>query len=340
MRPRIGLLGVGWIGRLRLQALVDADVSDVVALADPSAHARDAARAIVPPARVVESLDELLRERLDGVVIATPSALHAAQAMACLERGMAVFCQKPLACTAHEAAAVVGAARAANRRLDVDLCYRTTAAASALKRLVAEGVLGTIHSVELVFLNAYSPGQEWCYVRDLAGGGCVMDLGIHLLDQLVWLLGWRDLRIADARLLTRGVPWSATDAGSIEDFAQVIVENGDGAVARLTCAWRASIGQDARIGIELVGTTGGARLRNVGGSFYDFAAERFEGTRTTLLAAPPDEWGGRAIVEWARAIGEDPAWVEEAQEQVALTRMLDEIYATAGHAARLPSIAR
>ena len=80
---------------------------------------------------------------------------------------------------------------------------------------------------------------------------------------------------------------------------------------QLACSWKLHAGRDAAIEASFYGTQGGVTLRNVGGSFYDFTAERFRGTARETLSAPPDEWGGRAAVDWARrlASGEnfDPA---------------------------------
>src|SRR5215212_8605598 len=99
----------------------------------------------------LDSYEELLTSDLDGIVIATPSALHADQAIAALERGVAVFCQKPLARTGPETRAVIGAARAADRLLGVDLSYRHTSAMRAVRDLVTSGQIGHVRAVELVF---------------------------------------------------------------------------------------------------------------------------------------------------------------------------------------------
>ena len=127
-------------------------------------------------------LDELLDADLDGLVIATPSALHADQAIAALNRGLAVFCQKPLARTADEARRVVETARATDRLLHVDLSYRHLAASNALRRLVRGGDLGHIYAIEAVFHNAYGPSTAWARDRHRSGGGCLIDLGVHLVD--------------------------------------------------------------------------------------------------------------------------------------------------------------
>src|SRR4051794_914560 len=78
-RPRIGFLGLGWIGLHRLRAVVDQNICDVVAVADPDPQARATAQEIAGASTSVSSLEELLTLELDGAVIATPSALHATQ---------------------------------------------------------------------------------------------------------------------------------------------------------------------------------------------------------------------------------------------------------------------
>jgi predicted dehydrogenase len=98
-RPRVGFLGIGWIGQNRLEALARSGLVEIAAVSDPVAENARAAQAFAPCA-IAESYSQLLDMDLDGVVIATPSALHAEQASAALERGLAVFCQKPLGRTA------------------------------------------------------------------------------------------------------------------------------------------------------------------------------------------------------------------------------------------------
>src|SRR4051812_30915425 len=106
-RPRLGFAGVGWIGRNRLETLVASGDVEVSGIFDPVESAADQASELAPDATCVTSFDELLALELDGVVIATPSALHAAQTIAALRAGKAVFCQKPLARTREETERVV-----------------------------------------------------------------------------------------------------------------------------------------------------------------------------------------------------------------------------------------
>src|SRR5690242_17529702 len=94
-RPRLGFLGLGWIGKNRLEAIAGESVAEITAIADASPKILREAADAFPKASVATEFEELLDADLDGVVIATPSALHAAQAIRAFEKGMAVCCQKP-----------------------------------------------------------------------------------------------------------------------------------------------------------------------------------------------------------------------------------------------------
>ncbi|WP_174297746.1 Gfo/Idh/MocA family oxidoreductase, partial [Sphingomonas bacterium] len=102
--PRIGFLGTGWIGRHRMAAMLATGVVEAAAIADASPDAAAQAQALAPGATLVDGLDAMLALGLDGIVIATPSALHADQSIAALAAGAAVFCQKPLGRSAAETA--------------------------------------------------------------------------------------------------------------------------------------------------------------------------------------------------------------------------------------------
>ena len=324
-RPRVGFLGVGWIGRHRLQAMLETDAIEAAAIADPAPDAAAAACAHAPGAAVVDNLDALLACGLDGLVVATPSAQHAEQAIAALERGVAVFCQKPLGRTATEAAAVVEAARAADRLLAVDLSYRFTEGAQRIREQVRSGALGRVFAADLTFHNAYGPDKAWFYDIAQAGGGCVMDLGVHLVDLALWMLDFPAVTRVESTLLAGGAPLGDR-ADRVEDYAIATLHLATGQVVRLACSWRLPAGCDAEISAAFWGDAGGAALRNVGGSFYDFEAHAFSGAERRLLAAPPDSWGGRAAAAWARALALGQGFDEDCIRLVQVAEVLDHIY--------------
>lgn len=322
MKPRIGFLGTGWIGRHRMEAMLATGAIEAVAFVDPSSKGAAQALMLAPNATQADDLDALLALGLDGVVIATPSAMHAEQSIRALDAGVAVFCQKPLGRTAAEVDAVIAAARTADRLLGVDLSYRHTAGMRAIAELVRSGALGQLFAVDLVFHNAYGPDKPWFYDPAQSGGGCVIDLGVHLVDLALWTLGFPAVSDVHASLRAQGVPLGAMQ---VEDYATASFRAG-GADVRLACSWRVHAGTDAEIAAVFYGTEGGAALRNVGGSFYDFVAERFTGTSKTLLASPPDAWGGRAAAAWAEQLARATRFDPEAEHFARAAEVLDRIY--------------
>ncbi|MBV9774707.1 MAG: Gfo/Idh/MocA family oxidoreductase [Gemmatimonadetes bacterium] len=323
--PRLGFLGVGWIGRHRMEAIAKSGVAEVAMIADPSPEMAAEAGKTAPGAELVSSFEDLLDAELDGIVIATPSAMHAEQSIRALERGAAVFCQKPLGRTADEVRRVVDAARAADRLLAVDLSYRFTEGMRRIREIVQAGELGRVYAVDLIFHNAYGPDKPWFYDPALSGGGCVMDLGVHLVDLALWTLGFPGVAGVTGRLFAGGEPLGERP-DRVEDYAVATVDLDTGTTVQLACSWRLQAGVDAMISASFYGTGGGAALRNVNGSFYDFAAERFRGTQRETLAGPPDEWGGRAAVDWATRLAAGERFDPETERLVQVSGVLDGIY--------------
>jgi predicted dehydrogenase len=223
---------------------------------------------------------------------------------------------------------VIAAARSSGRLLAVDMCYRFVRGIAKIKQLADDGAIGELYACELIFHNAYGPDKPWYYDRRLSGGGCVIDLGIHLIDLALWF--FHDLpvravssrRFAQGRLLDDGDP-------ALEDYAVARLDLAGGATASIACSWNLPAGKDAVIGAAFYGTEGGLAVRNVNGSFYDFRAERYRRTASEILDQAPDAWGGRALAAWAEqltgALAYDPA-VESAARVAAV---IDAIYGRA-----------
>ncbi len=323
-KPRLGFLGVGWIGKNRMESLLKSNLAEITDISDISEKNISEASRMVSEASVILHPEELFLRELDALVIATPTALHARHSIEALERGMAVFCQKPLGRNAEEAARIIEAARKADRLLGVDLSYRFTSF-SILHDLIHSGELGDVYAVDLVFHNAYGPGKKWFYEPDLSGGGCVIDLGVHLIDLALWSLDFPEISSVRSNLFSKGKPVKSV-RNQVEDFALARIVTIGGTVIRLACSWNLPAGQDVVIQTTFYGTRGGACFRNVNGSFYDFIAERFLGTQRQILAAPPDDWGGRAAVRWLEQLTADPGFSPETEQYLQTARVLDQIY--------------
>lgn len=320
---RLGFLGTGWIGRARMQAMLASGQAVAVALYDPNSTMAEQAKELAPLALQPESFQAMLALDLDGVVIATPSALHADQCVQAFEAGAAVFCQKPLGRSAAEVRRVLDAARSVDRLLGVDLSYRHTAAMQAIRERVRSGDLGTPFAADLVFHNAYGPQSEWFWNPALSGGGCLIDLGVHLVDLALWLFDFPDVSDARATLLRDGRP---AGSGEVEDYATAHLLLANGVDARIACSWNLNAGADAVIGATVYGTQAGAEMRNENGSFFDFSADLLKGRERQRMASPPEDWGGRAAVEWVHKLAAGERFAGTTTGLLETARVLDRLY--------------
>ena len=320
---RLGFIGTGWIGRNRMQAMLATGDVEPVAIFDPSSEMSAQALELAPGAPLVGSFEELLACKPEGVVIATPSALHARQCVQAFEAGAAVFCQKPLGRAAAEVEAVLAAAERSDRLLGVDLSYRYTAAMQAICERVHSGELGKIFAADLTFHNAYGPGAGWFWDPTLSGGGCLIDLGVHLVDLGLWLFDFPEVETATATLLREG---SAVRPDEVEDFAVAELALANGVHVRVACSWNLSAGRDAVIEASFYGTEGGAQMRNEGGSFFDFSAAQFRGRERDPIASPPDDWSGRAATDWLRKLAAGERFSGSTKGLLETARVLDRLY--------------
>lgn len=319
----LGFLGTGWIGRNRMEAMLATGEARAVAVCDPDAEMSAAALELAPDAQIVGSLDELLRCEPDGVVIATPSALHAEQCIRAFEAGSAVFCQKPLGRNAAEVQAVLEAARSADRLLGVDLSYRYTAAMQAIRERIRSGELGRVFAADLTFHNAYGPQSGWFWDPKLSGGGCLIDLGVHLVDLLLWLFDFPEVLDARATLLRDGRP---SQDDEVEDYAAGELRLANGVNARIACSWNLNAGAGAVIEARFYGTERGAAMRNENGSFFDFSSVQFRAQDSQQLTVPPDDWSGRAAAEWVRKLAAGARFEATTTGLLKTARVLDRLY--------------
>ena len=325
IKPQLAFVGAGWIGRNRLQAAAESDLADIVFISDPSDECINEAAKIVPHAKQLSAFGEIISDPdIDGIVIATPSALHMEQSVLAFENSKAVFCQKPLGRNAAEVSAVVNAASNANKLLGADFSYRYTTAFKKIHSIIRSGELGKIFAVDLKFHNAYGPGKSWFYDMALSGGGCVLDLGIHLVDLMLFALDFPELLKVKSNLYAKGI--SVKGKNQVEDYAGVLMEFDNEINAQLSCSWNLQAGCEAVIEASFYGTNGGVALKNINGSFYDFVGLRYWGTKTETLVQPPDVWGGRALIDWIQKLSTNPAYNSDAENFIKSAQVLDRIY--------------
>jgi UDP-N-acetylglucosamine 3-dehydrogenase len=184
---RLGLAGLGSMGRNHLRILAARDDIRLVAVADPVEATLTGATAQTSAQGFAEPLAMIAEAELDAVVIAAPTTAHVPLALAAIERGIAVLVEKPLAATIEEAMRIVDAARAAGVPVQVGHVERFNPAVLELGRLIDEGWLSTIYSIA-----SRRAGPFPARIRDV---GVTVDLATHDADILSWIAGERPSRV-------------------------------------------------------------------------------------------------------------------------------------------------
>jgi predicted dehydrogenase len=188
---RIALIGVGKMGISHLAVLGAHPKVEVAAICDDN-------RTVVGMLSEVTNIKAyhdyetmFANERLDGVVIATPSRFHGAIVRAALDRSVSVFCEKPFCLDAAEGAELTELAERKNLVNQVGYHYRYVGAFREANRLIKGGALGRIHNIRA---EAYGPvvlrpkGGTWRSSRS-EGGGCLYDYASHAIDLMNFLVG-------------------------------------------------------------------------------------------------------------------------------------------------------
>ena len=184
---RVGLAGLGSMGRNHLRVLAGRGDICLAAVADPVETALAAATETTGAQGFAEPLAMIAEADLDAVVIAAPTTAHVPLALAAIQRGTAVLVEKPLAATTDEAIRIVGAAREAGVPVQVGHVERFNPAVLELGRLIDDGWLSSIYSIA-----SRRAGPFPARIRDV---GVTVDLATHDVDILSWIAGERPSRV-------------------------------------------------------------------------------------------------------------------------------------------------
>ena len=184
---RLGLAGLGSMGRNHLRVISSHPDTILAAVADPTAEVLEAAVAQTRARGFADPLVMIATAELDGVVVAAPTNNHSALALAAIERGLPVLVEKPLAATVDDAIAIVSAARKRGVRVQVGHVERYNPAVLEMGRLIRAGWLSTIYAI-----TSRRAGPFPARIRDV---GVTIDLGTHDVDMLSWIAGERPVRV-------------------------------------------------------------------------------------------------------------------------------------------------
>jgi predicted dehydrogenase len=228
---RLALLGCGWVADMHVRAAASSGQT-VVGVAN---HRLESAQRFAQEhgiARVTTDWRELVSApEVDVVVVCTPNALHAEQSIAALEAGKHVLCEKPMATTVADGEAMLAAAARSDRLLLVLHPWRHHDAVIAARAAIAAGELGRVTRTHGYGVHAdWGPGG-WFTDPALAGGGALLDMGIHAIDTARFLLGEPEAVRVQASIAT------AHGSYAVDDDAIVVIDWQDGARSVVESGW-------------------------------------------------------------------------------------------------------
>ncbi len=191
-KVKVGIVGIGWWSNVLAEVIENSDKLDMRACYTRS-NDKAAAFAAKFNCKAVESYEAMLAlDDLDGVILTTPNSAHRAGAEAAAQAGKHVFVEKPISNTLEDGRAMIAACEASGVMLAVGHSYRRHGALRHLRRLIDDGELGRVSLAEGVFSNdnglKLKPGS-WRSDPAEIPGGCLMQIGIHQIDNLLYLLG-------------------------------------------------------------------------------------------------------------------------------------------------------
>ena len=245
-----GLIGASDIARTRMVAAIRAQPqSDVVAVMSSQRERAQQFAAEADIAAAYDSLAALLADpHVDAVYISTTNELHYAQTLAAAQAGKHVLCEKPLALTLADAEAMVVACSVAGVVMGTNHHLRNAATHRTLRRLIAEGAIGTPLAVR-VFHAVYLPPrlQGWRLTKPEAGGGVILDITVHDADTLRFIL---DDEVTEVTALSAQ---QGLGAGTVEDAVMGVMRFRNGLLAQFHDAFTI---KHALTGLEVHGTEG------------------------------------------------------------------------------------
>jgi len=337
---RVGIIGVGGIAQSHMQSYAKLkDKVELVAFCDTiQERAEQGAKQYgARNAKVFTDYREMLEmKELDAVDICTPNKFHAPIAIDALKAGKHVYCEKPMAMNTEEAEAMVRTAKETGLKLSVGYPSRFSDDAQFLKSLIVSGELGEIYYAEAAAIRRRGVPTWGVFLsKELQGGGPLIDIGTHIVDLTLWLMGDYSMPVAVLgatyqKLAPLGGyniwgPWDPKKF-EVEDSAFGLVKLESGATLMVKASWALNLSEPQPS--FLCGTKGGAIFG--GGSLQIFSHTH---NRLIDISPVPTHSGeslfDREISDWVDALLNDREPLVKAEEAAQVTRILDLIYKSA-----------
>ena len=334
----VGIIGTGWPGQMHAQATTAVADAVLYGCADLDDERRESFERNYAPRKSYADYHKLLNdEDVDAVIICLPNFLHFPASLAALRAGKHVLCEKPP--TLH--AAEMKILREEARKLDLlyyfSRQFRFTPEMRLAKGLVEEGRLGKIYHAKATFVRSRGIPVgvgSWFTEKKRSGGGALIDIGIHALDAVWYLMGTPKPISVSAQVFRNFEHLVNVPVFDVDDAAFAFIRFDNGAIVQLETCWAGNLTDDIpprqyfgreSINSELYGTKASIRLRPLA-LFEDQNGELVN----VPLKARPDEANGFELQlrNFLSAIRGEAKPTNDADQAVALMEMIDGIYAS------------
>jgi len=267
---RIGVIGAGNIGRVHIAAFKACPKVELVGVTDSLPALALKAKETYGIPKTYPDAKALVSDRgLDAVVVAVPNRFHAEHAVAAMEAGKHVLLEKPMALNSREAMEIVKAQRRTGKVLMMAHQMRWNWLSMEMRKLIDRGHLGRIYNVRAGYLRqAGIPGWGSWFTRSKdSGGGPLIDVGVHMFDLVLWLMGnprpvsvfgttYAEFGPRKKGLGTWGTPeWDGYC--DVEDLAAALVKFDNGATLSVEVSWASNTDTSVSQFVHLMGTEGG-----------------------------------------------------------------------------------
>ena len=302
---RIGIIGAGNIGNVHAREFSKlGDECVITAIADaylPLAEERAKQYGI---ASVAGSPEELIqRSDVDVVIIGVPNQFHAPLAVQALAAGKHVLLEKPMGINGEAARQIMKASQASDRIVMIGHQMRWESVPMQIKEQIDRGELGKIYTAKTGWFRRKGiPGWgTWFTQMNQSGGGPLIDIGVHMLDLALYLMGnpkpvsvygatYAEFGPNRKGIGTWGKPnWNGTY--DVEDLATALIKMEDGSTLSLEVSWAVHMDTDNTPFIHLMGSEGGASYRGAEGKLL---TEKFDRPIETVLRKADNDEGERA----------------------------------------------
>ncbi|HWL54137.1 MAG TPA: Gfo/Idh/MocA family oxidoreductase [Chthoniobacteraceae bacterium] len=336
---RVGVIGAGAIGLEHIKGFLNHRQASVVAVCDTSQERIDEARSLYGIESAHRDYHELLaRQEVDVVSIALPNDLHAVAARAALEAGKHVLVEKPFAINTAQAMEIAALAARRERLVMVGQNLRMSPKAQMLRSEADGGRFGKIYHLRATWLRRAGIPRigSWFTRKERSGGGCVFDLGSHILDLALWIGGPSEVATVSAATHAgfgpRGLgdfAWGKSPRNpdrlfDVEDFSAILIRCHSGLTILLEIAWACHHRSVETYNLQIYGTEGGASLTPF--EFYQAGDDGYHVIEPEII--PPVRATERMAHFIDCVLGRSTPIVQ-VEESVAVQKVLDAIYESA-----------